>query len=737
MTSASEDPRMRRRSAAPARSAAAAPGTDAARIEAPTHAVPVGPGRAPAPSGQSRAPRRARASTGDEHHDRSDRLLAAALAVVSARDLDELLRETAARAADIVGAHHATVGLAVDREWAQQIMTTHLSPAFAGVRPHVFRAAHAALADEVCRTNRPLRMAPEEADRVAAPPVGETLGEPPPTGPARGFLGVPLVGHEGRNLGLIHVSNRTDGAFDEADEQLLASLAQFTAMAIEQLRLQADLSYQSRLTRTVAENATSGLVLLDPAGEVTYMNSAARRIIGYERRDLVGRTLHSIVHHSRRDGSPLPMAECRIWQTVSGEATPNTPFEDTFIRRDGSFFPVRLTTAPIHREGRVTGVVLEVQDISAEHAVQSRLRDLALSASDRAAKLRGLIESIGDAVIVCEPDGQVSLVNPAAVTLFGVRLEHARDLAAYLRSEDGDPVTSDGPLRGSFLMPGRGHETWIEARSFPVPSSTLAHRPEGAADLDNGGHGWICVLRDVSRARQAKLLRETFIGMLSHELRTPITTVYGGAKVLARRPDDLPADIRSIVLDIESESERLYRLVEDLVVLTKSESASLETSREPVLLHRLVPHVVATEARRWPTVSFRIDDRSKVPAVLAEQTYIEQVVRNLLTNAAKYGGSSGPVDVEIGAEGGHALVRVLDRGPGFPPEDAERLFDIYYRSPAVVHRTAGAGIGLFVSKALVEAMDGRIWARARAGGGAEFGFALPLLAEALDEDDGP
>ena len=126
------------------------------------------------------------------------------------------------------------------------------------------------------------------------------------------------------------------------------------------------------------------------------------------------------------------MAECRVWRTVIGEQTNLEPFEDWFIRPDGTFYPVRIAAAPIQRDDRVVSVVLEVQDITAERAVARRLRDLALSASDRAAKLQGLIELIGDPVVVADPDGAVSLMNPAA-TECSARARHVRQFVALLR----------------------------------------------------------------------------------------------------------------------------------------------------------------------------------------------------------------------------------------------------------------------------------------------------------------
>jgi signal transduction histidine kinase len=116
---------------------------------------------------------------------------------------------------------------------------------------------------------------------------------------------------------------------------------------------------------------------------------------------------------------------------------------------------------------------------------------------------------------------------------------------------------------------------------------------------------------------------------------------------------------------------------------------------------------------------------------MADPTYLEQIVRNLLTNAAKYGGSGAAIEitVELDEASDEVVVRVLDDGPGIEPTEAERLFELFYRSPTTAKATAGAGIGLFVCARLVRAMGGRIWASARPNGGAEFGFALRVMHE--------
>jgi signal transduction histidine kinase len=133
--------------------------------------------------------------------------------------------------------------------------------------------------------------------------------------------------------------------------------------------------------------------------------------------------------------------------------------------------------------------------------------------------------------------------------------------------------------------------------------------------------------------------------------------------------------------------------------------------------------LIRSEQARWPAIRFEVRS-SPAPTARGDESYVEQVMRNLISNAAKYSpaGSTVAVVVDETMEGIRA--RVLDRGPGIDPAESAKLFELYYRSPSTAANTGGAGIGLFVCRALVEAMGGRIWASPRPEGGAEFGFVL-------------
>lgn len=213
--------------------------------------------------------------------------------------------------------------------------------------------------------------------------------------------------------------------------------------------------------------------------------------------------------------------------------------------------------------------------------------------------------------------------------------------------------------------------------------------------------------------------QEAFLGVLSHELRTPVTTIYGGAQLLATR--NLPdARRRALANDVGQEAERLYRIVEDLVVLLRSERGELRSAGEPVAIGRLIAAAVERELERNPGLKIRYLGASDAATDQADETLITHAVRNLLDNAIRNASAAGPIEIVVDIEGEEVIVRVLDRS--LEPIDrspGDRIDPA--RTPA---GRAGGGLGLFVAVRLVQAMNGRSWARSRPGGGTEFGFAL-------------
>jgi PAS domain S-box-containing protein len=232
--------------------------------------------------------------------------------------------------------------------------------------------------------------------------------------------------------------------------------------------------------------------------------------------------------------------------------------------------------------------------------------------------------------------------------------------------------------------------------------------------------------------RAAAESKDEFLGVMSHELRTPITAIMGGARLLRSRSGQLDDEAREEVLaDIEGESDRMYRMVENLLALGRLELGQ-EVSREPVLAQRVVRKLATSFMARKPGREVEVDAEEDLPPAAASPAYLELAIRNLLSNADKYSPAGEPIEIRATQTADELEIAVMDRGPGIDPAEAESIFDRFYRSSRTAYQAPGAGLGLTVCKRMVEAQSGRVWARPREGGGSEFGLTLPVYKNGAD-----
>ena len=529
------------------------------------------------------------------------------------------------------------------------------------------------------------------------------------------YMCVPIVAG-GQVLGAITFVGAASGRHYTPDDLIFAeALAARAASAISNAR-----SFREALRYKRVLDATLDTILMfDPVTlRLSYANRGAIDQLGYSEDELLQTDASVLVEDLDAIGIRGLVAPL-----VSGilDAHPTTL---SLRHRDGSSIPMEVLlqhVAPPGEDGRIVAVARNIAD---RIEAQANLRRVAESEHARAAELNAVIRAMGDGIFVCTGDGQIRLSNPAAENVFlDVNETTYDDILAQLEDPDGAaPVlgTNGGPIE----LRARGiDDRWIELSTYQVT------RGEGE---EGDQKETIVMLRDVTANRQRQAIRDTFIGVLSHELRTPVTTIFAGSKVLARDDDHLPAATRrEIFADIVVESERLHRLVEDVIAMTRFGEDEGEVGTEPVLIQRLLPVVIRSEEVRWPGVTFVLDVPPGVPTVVADPTYVEQVIRNLLSNAAKYGGIGTTVQISVEPRETEIIVTIGDDGPGFPEEEAERLFDLFFRSARTSASAAGAGIGLFVCARLIKAMGGRIWAQARPSGGADFSFSLRIMDEEI------
>jgi signal transduction histidine kinase len=232
-------------------------------------------------------------------------------------------------------------------------------------------------------------------------------------------------------------------------------------------------------------------------------------------------------------------------------------------------------------------------------------------------------------------------------------------------------------------------------------------------------------VRDITHFRTADEIKATFISIVSHELRTPVTLIKGYASTLRR--DDARWD-KSTISDslavIEEEADRLSKMIDDLLDASRLQAGGLSLNRADVSLPALSKRVAerfSTQTRKHTIIA---DFPEKFPIILADETRIEQVITNLVSNALKYA-LAGEIKITGTVHPEQVVLCVSDQGPGIEAKDLPHIFDRFYRSTKAVKQTKGAGLGLYLARAIIEAHGGRIWADPKPDTGARICFSLP------------
>jgi len=232
--------------------------------------------------------------------------------------------------------------------------------------------------------------------------------------------------------------------------------------------------------------------------------------------------------------------------------------------------------------------------------------------------------------------------------------------------------------------------------------------------------------RDSEELRQTNEVKDEVLGLVAHELRSPLTTILGNASILLSKRDLLePSTVDLALGDIQADAKRLQRLIANLLSLARPKQEAVMMD-EPLDLGHLVQAAMAEHRRAFPTrlIQLTVEDARIFAA--AHPDYTEEVVANLLTNAEKYSPPEEQIEIRLRRSEDQAVVSVLDRGPGISEVEEQAVFRPFYRSPATSNQVSGLGLGLAVCKRLIEIQGGRIWVAPRQGGGSEFTFALPF-----------
>jgi PAS domain S-box-containing protein len=504
------------------------------------------------------------------------------------------------------------------------------------------------------------------------------------------------------------------------------------------------------LQNAILSSANFSSIATDEKGVIQLFNVGAERMLGYSAADVVDQITPADISDpqeviaraealSRELETPItPGFEALAFKASRGI---EDIYELTYIRKDGTRFPAMVSVTALRDDQQaIIGYLLIGTDNSARRHAEEKLRWTEES-------FRLMVESVSDyAIVMLDPEGGVGSWNTGAQRIKGFQSEEivGRHFSIFYPAED---VANGKPAADLELASASGRyedEGWRVRKDGSLFWANIVF----TAIRDQAGNlrGFAKLTRDLTErnkieaaltdakavAEKANLAKSDFLSSMSHELRSPLNAILGFAQLMeSDTPSPTPAQGESIV-QILNAGWYLLELINEVLDLAAVESGKLSMSLEPVLLNDLLLEchsmVEPLAQRQGVSMSFpRIDGEY---CVNGDRTRIKQVLINLLSNAIKYNIDGGSVSVvcRANSETGRVRITVRDTGAGLPPEKLAQLFQPFNRLGQEVGGEEGTGIGLVVSKRLVELMDGEISVESTVGSGSAFSVELPSTA---------
>ncbi len=586
----------------------------------------------------------------------------------------------------------------------------------------------------------------------------------------RSFLGAPLLDRSGHVRGGLLLGHAEPDRFTEEDERLLVGLASQAATALENARLYSASQSHARELDVIFDSISDGVSLVDLDGEVIRENRAARelRIQLAARLDGASATFQRLVARATGQGpleSPAPASEPILQIT-----TTKNEHREYLV----SAAAVRATTSPARSRDAsdsavtdsIIGAVLVWRDVTEAHQliVERRARE---DADAQRELLQTIVDELPSGVYLAHgPDARLILANRAALNVWGAPWLPGQPMAEFLHANGiqalnptGQPLAYEDLATVRSVQTGEAiqhHEEIIRQpggahlpvllNTVTVNSSLLGRALHNELQINEAGDEEftaIVVLQDVTSLKEAERLKDEFIAMAAHELKTPMSAVKGYAEMLTRGPvSELGAPLedwqREALDAIDSATSRLVELTNDLLDVARLQADRLELRLEPTDLIALARRV--SRRMQVTTQRHKLLVESSEDYVVAEidARRIEQVLGNLLSNAIKYSPDGGDVLINVSAcaDGAHALITVHDSGIGIPKEQQGRLFSRFVRADNARDRSiSGTGLGLYLCREILARHGGRIWLESRLNQGSVFSVELPLNRSGFSAPD--
>jgi PAS domain S-box-containing protein len=533
-----------------------------------------------------------------------------------------------------------------------------------------------------------------------------------------------------------------------------------TLDVVTEVRREAALLKTGALQNAIFNSANFSSIATDEKGVIQLFNVGAERMLGYAAAEVVDKITPADISDPQE---VIARAKALSYEL----ATPITPgfealvfkasrgiediYELTYIRKDGSRFPAVVSVTALRDDpGEIIGYLLIGTDNTARKQVEAEQQLLDQRLRDQQFYTRSLIESNIDALMTTDPRGIITDVNQQMEALTGCTRDEL--IGAPFKNYFTDPERAEAGIK-LVLTGSRVTDYELTARARDGKETVVSYNATTFHDRDRKLQGVFAAARDVTErkrfehalqennvelerataaAEKANLAKSDFLSSMSHELRSPLNAILGFAQLLI---SDTPPPTASQVASIDPILHAgwyLLELINGILDLAQIESGKMALSREPTLLADVMLECQAMiepqAQKRGITMTFP-HPRSAI-FVDADRTRLKQVIINLLSNAIKYNETNGTVVVDCAMTAKERIrVSVRDSGAGLPPEMLEQLFQPFNRLGQERSAVQGTGIGLVMSKRLIELMGGLIGVESTVGAGSVFWFELNAAVE--------
>ena len=491
--------------------------------------------------------------------------------------------------------------------------------------------------------------------------------------------------------------------------------------------------------RSLIENASDLITIVDLDGCFRYHSPSVERILGYTPEELVGVNAFQYMH---RDDVAATRAALTLMAENPGV---NRTVEFRYRSRDGRWRTLESVGKTLRPDTAAEGIVVNSRDVTERREAQA-----ALERSEEHFRL--LIENATDLISIFSLDGTIRYGSPAVTRMLGYDMEEllganvmelihpkdAQQVAAALAETTAKPGSSrsvqfrcraaDGSWRYVEAI-GRTLNPASASDGIVVNSRDITERKEGEVALQRAKEEAEAARESAEAANRAK---SEFLSRMSHELRTPMNSILGFTQLLARK--DLPADQRKGVDHILKAGRHLLNLINEVLDIARIEANRQPLSLEPVQLGDTLQEALSLIRPLAAQRQCRIEDEisgNRELFVQADRQRLTQVLLNLLSNGVKYNRPGGSVRISCAEDGERVRIGVHDTGRGIPADKMDQLFVPFARLGAEQSEVEGTGLGLALSQRLVEAMGGAIEVDSTPGEGSTFWIALPRAEDPL------